>query len=99
MVAGYFFASLTGLSVAHLPERGGDPEVDFILTIGERRIPVEIKYRRGIDPWRDTSGLRTFMEKAANNAPFGLLVTRGDTAAIDDPRIIAVSLPALLIVR
>ena len=30
---GYFFASLTGLSVAHLPERSGDPEVDFVLTL------------------------------------------------------------------
>ena len=97
--AGYFFASLTGLSVAHLPERGGDPEVDFILTIGERRIPVEIKYRRGIDPQRDTLGLRTFIEKAVNNAPFGLLITNGDTQTIADPRVITVSLPALLIVR
>ena len=97
--AGYFLASLTGLSVAHLPERGGDPEVDFILTIGERRIPVEIKYRRVIDPLRDTVGLRTFIEKAVNNAPFGLLVTRGDAPPVADPRIITISLPALLIVR
>lgn len=96
---GYFFASLTGLSVAHLPERRGDPEVDFILTIGDRRIPVEVKYRRVLDDLSDTVGLRTFIEKAANNAPFGLLVTRGDAPPVPDPRIITVSLPALLIVR
>jgi predicted AAA+ superfamily ATPase len=96
---GYFFASLTGLSVAHLPERGNDPEVDFVLTIGEKRIPVEVKYRRVIDPLRDTFGLRAFLEKAVNNAPFGLLITRGDAPAVPDPRIVTVSLAALLIVR
>lgn len=96
---GYFFASLTGLSVAHLPERGENPEVDFVLTIGERRIPVEIKYRRVIDPLRDTVGLRAFLEKTVHNAPFGLLITRGDAPAVPDPRIITMPLAALLIVR
>lgn len=97
--AGYFLASLAGPSVAHVPERGGDPEVDFVLTIGERRIPVEVKYRRVIDALRDTLGLRVFIEKAVNHAPFGLLVTRDDTPVVADPRILTVSLPALLIVR
>ena len=96
---GYFFASLTGLSVAHLPERGGEPEVDFVLTIGEKRIPVEVKYRRVIDPLRDTFGLRAFLEKSVNNAPFGLLITRGDAPTVPDPRIVTVPLAALLIVR
>lgn len=96
---GYFLASLTGLKVAHLPERGGEPEVDFVLTIGEKRVPVEVKYRRVIDPLRDTVGLRAFLEKSVNNAPFGLLITRGDAPAVPDPRIITVPLAALLIVR
>lgn len=97
-VAGYFLASLTGLSVAHLPERGEEPEVDYVLTIGERRIPVEVKYRRTAG-WSDTAGLRTFIEKAAHNAPFGLLVAREDTAPVEDPRIITLPLPSLLTVR
>lgn len=96
---GYFFASLTGLSVAHLPERGDEHEVDFVLTIGEKRIPVEVKYRRAIDPLRDTVGLRDFLEKAVHNAPFGLLITRGDAPTVPDPRIVTVPLSALLIVR
>lgn len=96
---GYLFASLTGLSVTHLPERGGEPEVDFVLTIGEKRIPVEIKYRRAIDLMRDTLGLRAFLEKAVNNAPFGLLITRGDAPAVPDPRIVTIPLASLLIVR
>jgi len=97
---GYFFASLTGLSVAHFPERGKkEPEVDFVLTIGERRIPVEVKYRRELDPGQDTSGLVSFIEKEGNNASFGLLITRADTPAVADPRVITLPLPALLILR
>lgn len=97
--AGYYLASLTGLDVAHLPEYQGDPEVDFVLTIGEHRIPIEMKYRRVIDPLRDTLGLRVFIEKAANHAGFGLLVTRDDDATVADPRIVCLPLKSLLMVR
>lgn len=98
-IAGYYLASLTGLDVAHLPERPDTPEVDFILTIGEHRIPVEIKYRRVVDPLRDTVGLRDFIEKRHNHASFGLLITREEDAAVADPRIIALPLKSFLIVR
>ena len=91
--------SLTGLDLAHKPEYQGEPEVDFIITIGEKRIPVEIKYRRAIDPLSDTLGLRLFMEKATNNAPFGLLISREDGVVMDDPRIICLPLKSLLMVR
>ena len=70
-----------------------------MLTIGEKRIPVEVKYRRVIDPLADTVGLRTFLEKAVNNAPFALLIARDDTPAVADPRILTLPLSALLIVR
>ncbi|MDQ7780242.1 MAG: DUF4143 domain-containing protein [Planctomycetota bacterium] len=98
-IAGYYFASLGGMDLAHLPERSGQPEVDFVLTIGEKRIPVEVRYQRTIDPLRDTLGLRVFIEKAVNNAPLGLLVTRDDDAAVADPRIVCLSLRSLLMVR
>ena len=98
-VVGYYFASLPGLGVAHLPARGADPEVDFILTIGEKRIPVEVKHRRAIDPMRDTLGLRAFIEKSVHNAPFGLLVTRDENDSVRDPRILSIPLRSLLIVR
>ena len=97
--AGYYLASLNGPSIAHLPERGGEPEVDFVITIGDKRIPVEVKYRRILDPLRDTLGLRAFLEKSVNNAPFGLLVARDDAQPVADPRIIVISLPAFLLVR
>jgi predicted AAA+ superfamily ATPase len=96
---GAFFAGLPHLDLAHFPARPTEPEVDYVLTIGERRIPMEVKYRRGVDPHRDTLGLRAFIEKAHYNAPFGLLVTMQDGVRLPDPRIIPVSLPSLLWMR
>jgi predicted AAA+ superfamily ATPase len=96
--AGYFLSSIKNLDVAHFPERGSEPEVDFILTVGEQRIPVEVKYRRRID-YKDTLGLRAFIERAHYNAPFGVLVTLLDEAASDDPRIVSLPLSSLLLMR
>lgn len=97
---GYYFASLNGPDLAHFPQRSlAEPEVDWVLTVGDRRIPVEVKYQGTIDRVRDTLGLRAFMEKSANNATFGLLVTRDDGATVDDPRIVAMPLKSLLLVR
>jgi predicted AAA+ superfamily ATPase len=96
--AGYFLASITGLDVAHFPPRSNEPEVDYILTIGEQRIPLEIKYRRRIDR-ADTHGLRNFMERPVYNAPFGVLVTLEDQSVVDDPRIICLPLSTLLLMR
>lgn len=96
--AGYFLRSIVNLDVAHFPERGAEPEVDFVLTIGEQRIPVEVKYRRRIDH-KDTAGLRSFIEKAAYNAPFGVLITLSDEPASDDPRIVTLPLSSLLMMR
>lgn len=97
-VAGYFLGSLVNLDVAHFPERGGEPEVDFVITIGEKRIPIEVKYRQRIDH-EDTLGLRAFMDKPHYNAPFGILVTLTDEVASDDPRIVSMPLSSLLLMR
>jgi len=98
-VMGYFLASIPNLDVAHFPARGAEPEVDFVLTVGTRRIPVEVKYRKRIDPHEDTRGLRAFLEKTVYNAPLGLLVTLDDDVTVLDPRIVSVSLSALLWLR
>ena len=98
-VAGYFLGIIPGLDLAHFPERGAEPEVDFILTIGERRVPLEIKYRQTIDPQRDTLGLRAFIEKTVYNAPFGILVTLRDDVTVPDPRIVTLPLSSLLLMR
>jgi predicted AAA+ superfamily ATPase len=97
-VTGYFFRSLIGLDVAHFPERNAEPEVDYVLTVGEQRIPVEVKYRRRIDH-RDSLGLLAFIEKSHYNAPFGVLVTMLDEPGTDDPRIVSMPLASLLLMR
>jgi predicted AAA+ superfamily ATPase len=98
-VVGYFLGGLPLLDLAHFPERGAEPEVDFVITLGEHRIPVEVKYRRQIDSHRDTLGLRAFLEKTVYNAPFGVLVTLNDDVVIPDPRIVPVSLRSLMLMR
>lgn len=98
-ITGSFLASIPGLDLAWFPERGAEPEVDFVLTVGEQRIPIEVKYRQQIDAQRDTLGLRAFVEKAVYNAPFGLLVTLTDTAPLLDPRIVALPLSSLLLMK
>lgn len=96
---GYLLASVPGLDVAYFPGRGIEPEVDFVLTVGNFRLPVEVKYRKRVDPFDDTRGLRAFIEKTVYNAPFGLLVTLEDEVRVPDPRIIPISLSSLLWMR
>jgi predicted AAA+ superfamily ATPase len=98
-VVGYFLGTIPGLDLAWFPERGIEPEVDFIITIGEHRIPIEVKYRQRIDEHRDTLGLRAFLEKTVYHAPFGILITLQDDVSIADPRIIALPLSSLLLMR
>lgn len=97
-VAGYFFRSIFSLNLAHFPERPGEPEVDFVLTLGDQRIPVEIKYRRRIDG-SDQQGLLSFLSKKHYNAGFGVLITLRDEAPILDPRIVSIPLSTLLMAR
>ncbi len=96
--AGYFLRSIVNLDVAHFPERAAEPEVDFVITVGEQRIPIEVKFRKRIDHG-DTRGLRAFMEKSHYNAPFGILATLMDESASDDPRIVSMPLSTLLLLR
>jgi predicted AAA+ superfamily ATPase len=96
--AGYFLRSIVGLDVAHFPERAVELELDFVLTVGEQRMPVEIKYRKQITHG-DTRKLRSFIERAHYNAPFGILVTLLDESATDDPRIVSLPLSTLMLLR
>jgi predicted AAA+ superfamily ATPase len=92
-------STIPSLDLAHLPERNDEPEVDFVLIIGTKRIPLEVKYRRRIDPHRDTEGLRTFIEKTVNNAAFGILISQTDEPSVDDPRIVTLPLSTLMLLR
>jgi predicted AAA+ superfamily ATPase len=94
--AGYFLRSILNLDVAHFPERGAEPEIDYVLTVGEQRLPLEVKYRRTVR-FEDTRGLRSFIERAHYNAPFGILVTQVDGPPLDDPRLVTLPLSSLLL--
>ena len=98
-VFGSVASTVAGLDISHLPERGIDREVDFVLTIGYQRLPVEIKYRHRIHPLQDTLGIRSFLEKSVNNAPFGILITQDDSATVDDPRIVSMPLSTFMLLR
>jgi predicted AAA+ superfamily ATPase len=97
-IAGYFFREIPDLGVAHFPPRGGEPEVDFILTVGDQRIPIEVKYRRAFTD-DDLAGLRSFIQKPVYNAPFGVVVTLDDRQRSSDPRIVSIPLSTLLLMR
>jgi predicted AAA+ superfamily ATPase len=98
-VVGATLSTISQLDLAHLPARTGEPEVDFVLTVGTRRIPLEVKYQRRIQPLADTEGLRTFLEKSVNNAPFGILVSQTDDESVQDPRIVCMPLSSLMLLR
>lgn len=98
-VFGSVASTIHGLDISHFPERGTDREVDFVLTVGTHRVPVEIKYQRRIDSLRDTLGIRSFLEKSVNNAAFGLLITQDDSAKVDDPRIVTMPLSTFMLLR
>lgn len=98
-VFGAAASTIAGLDLAHWPARGVDREVDFVLTVGARRVPVEIKYQRRIDQHRDTAGLRSFLDQPANNAPFGVLITPDASGVVDDPRIVSLPLSTFLLLR
>lgn len=98
-IFGSVASTVPGLDVAHFPERGTDREVDFVLTVGGARIPVEVKYQRRIDSFRDTLGIRSFLDKSLNHAPFGVLVTQDYSATVDDPRIVVLPLSTFMMLR
>ncbi len=98
-IVGATFSTISQLDLAHLPASPDEPEVDYVLTIGTKRIPVEVKYQTRIDSLGDTEGLRTFVEKTVNNSLFGLLITQTDTEDVVDPRIICLPLSTLMLLR
>ncbi|MCY4557262.1 MAG: hypothetical protein OXF79_12975 [Chloroflexi bacterium] len=72
------------LDVAYQTEQDHNQEADIVLNVGDHHIPVEVKYQRRIDQFRDTLGVRSFIERTANREPFGLLIIPADTPPMDD---------------
>ncbi|MCC6809350.1 MAG: ATP-binding protein [Deltaproteobacteria bacterium] len=98
-VVGAVLSTIVGLDIAHVPERGGDAEIDFVITVGTRRIPIEVKYQATPDPVRDVAGLRSFVRRTVNNAPFGVVITQSDTDIDFGPDIVALPLSSMMLLR
>ena len=63
--------------------QNGEPEVDYVITLGETRIPIEVKYRAHALTESNLYGLRSFVAKKDNHAPFGIMITRTEPAVFD----------------
>lgn len=96
-IVGAMFSGIGGLDLSHLPAKNKEPELDFVITIGDQRIPIEVKYRNAIRE-EHYRGLIDFISKPINRAPFGIIITKNETKSLDE-RIIAIPLKNLLILR
>jgi hypothetical protein len=68
--------------------------VDFVLAIGLRRIPIEVKYRRGEPRPEHLRGLQWFCSQPKYEAPFGLIVTQEKCGLVAEN---AIALPAYVL--
>ena len=96
-VLGATASIIRNLDTDRVPTPPREPDLDFVFRVGDQQIPVQVKYQRGIDPVRNTVGIRSFVEEPANRAPFGLLITQEDAPPIDDPRIVAIPLSTFML--
>lgn len=97
-VIGYYLRGIPGIELGWFPERKNEPEVDFVLTIGLARIPIEVKYRRSNPSGADIAGIEAFCSKEAYGADFGIIVTQKAEGPIGD-RAIAVPASTFLLLR
>ncbi|MFM9960646.1 MAG: hypothetical protein ACKV2Q_05415 [Planctomycetaceae bacterium] len=95
-IVGSYLTGVPGLDLSWLPATGAESEIDFVLTIGLKRIPLEVKYRRHLKA-DDFAGVRAFCSQPKYNAPFGIVITRDSFAERDG--VFCVPLFALLGIR
>jgi len=96
-IAGICLLGIPGIALNWLPTRHPEPEVDFIITAGMNRIPVEVKYRNTVK--RDAfEGLQSFIRQEKYNAPFGILISKNEVRGCPQG-IVAVPLSTFLMLR
>jgi predicted AAA+ superfamily ATPase len=76
---GYYFSGISGIGITWFPGRNERPEVDYVITIGDQKIPVEVKFSRSKSTRDDIRGLESFCSRDTNNAPFGILITQNES--------------------
>ncbi len=89
-IVGYQLEGLPTAEVAWFPERPTEPEVDFVVTLGSKRLPIEVKYQKSVGPG-DLKGLTAFCGKGHYEADFGLVITPAQTGDVGD---LAIAIPA-----
>lgn len=83
-VIGYFLKGIPGAEVAWFPKRKHEPEVDFVVTVGSQRVPIEVKYGRAKPRQSDCDGIESFCRQKKYGAPFGLLLTQDTTGRLGE---------------
>ncbi|MFM8449035.1 MAG: ATP-binding protein, partial [Haliscomenobacter sp.] len=96
-VVGSMLSSVGGLDISYLPPRGNEPELDFVITIGDQRIPIEVKYRNTVKS-EHYKGLEWFVSNPLNRAPFGILISKNPVESSHD-QIISIPLKHFLLLR
>lgn len=106
MLAGYIaestvgtvLSAITHLDIAWLPARQKNQEVDFVMVLGNQRIPIEVKYRTKVHQ-DDLRGITEFLDREINQASFGIVVTKNDEVVIEDKRLICMPLSTFMLLR
>lgn len=63
--------------VSYYREPNGKQEVDFVVRVGSRMIPIEVTYQQKMDS-QHRSSIRAFLEAYGKQNCFGLLITKED---------------------
>ena len=96
-VVGYYLMGIPGLEVAWFPKRAREPEVDYVLTLGLKRLPIEVKYQSGQPNPHDCRGVNAFCGREHYGAGFGLVLTQKESGRLND-QVIAVPAAAFMLV-
>ena len=94
-IVGNLFAGTQGINACFFPARKDEPEVDVVLSIGMKHLPLEVKYRRRTTS-SDLDGLRSFLSREHYEADFGVIITQEHSGEIED-RILAVPAKTLML--
>lgn len=70
---GAYLSLFSKIYLNYLPSKEAEDEVDFVITLGSIRIPIEVKYQNNPTVSR---GIKQYLEKPEHNAKFGLLLTK-----------------------
>ena len=93
-MVGYLLSSIDGINVSYLPASSGQEEIDYIIEIGDKHIPVEVKYRNKLPQF---DALKRYLDTPINNAPFGLVISKNHFWVRD--RIIAIPFKNFLLLQ